>query len=205
MGGIEYHRTEARLSSIDTLIEQESQYLSLMVAKVLGCDPHVLLVEKSVARAAQDLLREHGVAVALGLSQRQLERVAWLTGGAVAASVDAVHPRCVGRCARFHLLAQPGLGHRGSQTEGSQHGGQGPDSRQRHEPPLMVFDGCIEGRGCTVVLCGEGDMGRQERLRACGAQGAVLASCARQQMSLLADRIAVALPVAQTLAAVTSR
>lgn len=66
LGGIEYHRTEARLASIDTLLEQEGQYLRLMVAAVLACNPHVILIERTVARAAQDLLLEHGVAMALG-------------------------------------------------------------------------------------------------------------------------------------------
>ena len=52
-GALEYQRVENRLSSLDTLLDQEREYLRVAVARITNHQPHVLLVEKTVARYAQ--------------------------------------------------------------------------------------------------------------------------------------------------------
>jgi hypothetical protein len=49
-GALEYQRAASRLSSLDTLLDQEREYLRMEVAHVTSVNPHVLLVERTVAR-----------------------------------------------------------------------------------------------------------------------------------------------------------
>jgi len=49
-GALEYQRAASRLSSLDTLLDQEREYLRMEVARVTSLNPHVLLVERTVAR-----------------------------------------------------------------------------------------------------------------------------------------------------------
>lgn len=53
LGALEYQRVSNRLSSLDTLLDQEREYLRVEVARITAHNPHVLLVEKTVARYAQ--------------------------------------------------------------------------------------------------------------------------------------------------------
>lgn len=52
-GGIEYTRTENRIASLDTLLEQEERYMEILVTKIFKLKPDVLIVGKSVCRKAQ--------------------------------------------------------------------------------------------------------------------------------------------------------
>ena len=60
-GGIEFTRTENRIASLDTLLEQEEKYMAILVAKIVGLKPDLLLVGRSVSRQAQELLLRAGV------------------------------------------------------------------------------------------------------------------------------------------------
>jgi chaperonin GroEL (HSP60 family) len=62
-GGIEFHRMDYRLSSLDTLIDQEDKFLEIMVDKIMSLSPDIILVGKSVSRRAQELLSSHHVVV----------------------------------------------------------------------------------------------------------------------------------------------
>lgn len=43
-GGIEFQRTEAKLSSMDTLIEQEEKYMEILVEKIMSLKPGKLML-----------------------------------------------------------------------------------------------------------------------------------------------------------------
>jgi len=43
-GGIEFQRTDTRLSSMDTLIEQEDSYISILVEKIMYVDRTYFLI-----------------------------------------------------------------------------------------------------------------------------------------------------------------
>jgi 1-phosphatidylinositol-3-phosphate 5-kinase len=40
-GGIEFQRTDARLSSMETLIEQEDRYMEILVEKIMSLKPGI--------------------------------------------------------------------------------------------------------------------------------------------------------------------
>lgn len=56
-GSLEYQRVASKLSSFDSLREQEAEHLRLAVSRVASVAPDVVLVERSVARAAQVRLK----------------------------------------------------------------------------------------------------------------------------------------------------
>ncbi|KAG8063112.1 hypothetical protein GUJ93_ZPchr0003g17961 [Zizania palustris] len=62
-GALEYHRVTNQLSSIDTLLQQETDHLKMAVAKIVAQKPNLLLVEKTVSRYAQDLLLEKNISL----------------------------------------------------------------------------------------------------------------------------------------------
>ena len=74
-GGIEFQRTDTKLSSMDTLIEQEDKYMEILVEKIMSLKPDIILVGKAVARKAQELLCEHKVVVMQNVKPQLLERI----------------------------------------------------------------------------------------------------------------------------------
>ena len=52
-GALQYQRVEGRLSSLDTLLEQERAHLRVACSRAVALQPSVVLVEKSCARYAQ--------------------------------------------------------------------------------------------------------------------------------------------------------
>ena len=68
-GGIDFQRADARMSSLDTLIEQEDQYLKILVEKIMSLKPDIILVGKAVARRAQELLYDYPVAILQNVKQ----------------------------------------------------------------------------------------------------------------------------------------
>ena len=64
---------------------QEAEHLRLAVARLAQLQPDVLLVEKSVARSAQEALLNNGVSLALNMKRSTLDRVGRCTGAQVRA------------------------------------------------------------------------------------------------------------------------
>ncbi|CAG9463493.1 unnamed protein product [Pedinophyceae sp. YPF-701] len=179
LGALEYHRTTDRLSSLDTLLEQEREYLAQAVEFICRAGPSVLLVEGTVARHAQQLLLERGVSLALNIGAETLERVARLTRGRVAATLEQLEPRCLGTCASFHILPAR---HAGG-------AGRGADR------PLMVFDGCDVGLGGTVLVRAP-SVELLPPLTSAVEAGVVTAVQQLQEALLMADTLAVCAPAA---------
>ena len=63
--------------------------------------PDVLLVEKSVARSAQEALLRKGISLVLNVKPKLLERLARCTGAQVAPSVEHLNHACVAFCKEF--------------------------------------------------------------------------------------------------------
>ena len=80
--GIEFQRTDMKLSSMDTLIEQEDKHMEIAVSKIMSLHPNVILVGKSIGRKAQELLCEHDVVVMQNVKMSILEKVGygWMDG-----------------------------------------------------------------------------------------------------------------------------
>jgi 1-phosphatidylinositol-3-phosphate 5-kinase len=75
-GGIEFTRTENRIASLDTLLEQEDKYIEILVGKILKLKPDVLMVGKAVSRRAQELLFKSNVQLLQHVKTSLLTRIA---------------------------------------------------------------------------------------------------------------------------------
>ena len=106
-GGIDFQRADARMSSLDTLIEQEDQYLKILVEKIMSLKPDIILVGKAVARRAQELLYDYPVAILQNIKQLLLERISRMTGAIILPSIDHMIQQygqeCLGTCTQFWL------------------------------------------------------------------------------------------------------
>jgi len=137
-GAIEYQRSPAQLSCMDTLLDQEAVHLDLLVRRVMLYSPSLVLVERSVAGPAQDRLGELGVVLAVNVKARLLRRVARCTGASILSVPEqlGVQAARLGTCRAFRLESHPDATRRGvSHT-------------------LMFFEGCPRPLGCTIVLRG---------------------------------------------------
>ena len=76
--------------SLETVTLQEAEYVKNVVGKLLELKPNVVLVEKSVAHLAQELLKEKGVSLAVNVKMKVLERLARMTQGSLIESVDTL-------------------------------------------------------------------------------------------------------------------
>ncbi|KAK6025058.1 1-phosphatidylinositol-4-phosphate 5-kinase, partial [Ostertagia ostertagi] len=74
-GSIEYERVQGRLSTLEPILNQEGEFLSKQVERILSRRPSVLLVEGGVSRLAADLLCEAGVRLVSDFEQALAESV----------------------------------------------------------------------------------------------------------------------------------
>ena len=107
-GGIEFTRAENRIASLETLFEQESKYMEILVGKILKLQPSLVLVGKSVSRRAQELLLQHNVVLIQQVKVSLLNRIARQTGGTVISGTDHIMnqfgAKVLGKCCRFRLV-----------------------------------------------------------------------------------------------------
>jgi hypothetical protein len=89
-GGIEYTRTENRIASLDTLLEQEERYMEILVSKIFKLKPNILLVGKSVCRKAHELLLRANIVLIQYVKPALMSRIARQTGATVLSSIDHV-------------------------------------------------------------------------------------------------------------------
>ncbi|CAI2183573.1 5834_t:CDS:2, partial [Funneliformis geosporum] len=144
---LEYHRVENQLMSLQPVLAQEEEHLKNLVARIVALRPHLVLVEKTVARLALQFLLEKNVAVALNVKPSVIEAVARCTRADIIPSIDklALEPR-LGKCGTFsvktfvHQLI--------------------PSRRKTY----LVFEKCPRELGCTIVLRG-GDISTLEKIK----------------------------------------
>ena len=106
-GGIEFTRN-ARISSLDTLLEQEDKYIEILVGKILKLEPDLLIVGKGVSRRAQELLLKNKVQLLQQVKAPLLSRIARQTGATVISSTDHIMNQfgghALGKCQRFRFI-----------------------------------------------------------------------------------------------------
>ncbi|KAA6428100.1 MAG: hypothetical protein FRX49_02761, partial [Trebouxia sp. A1-2] len=81
----------------------EHEHLRITVERVADYKPDVLLVEKSVARYAQQLLLQKGISVVLNVKRSLLNRLARCTEAQVASSVEDLNNHCIAFCKEFRV------------------------------------------------------------------------------------------------------
>ncbi|KAJ3691760.1 hypothetical protein LUZ61_020924 [Rhynchospora tenuis] len=141
-GALEYQRVSNLLSSFDTLLQQEVEYLRMAVAKIQVHRPDVLLVEKAVARSAQDLFLNRNISLVLNIKRPLLERIARCTGAQIVPSIDHLSEPQLGQCELFHV-----------EKFLEEHGSAGEEGKKGLKT-LMFFEDCPRPFGCTILLKG---------------------------------------------------
>ncbi|KAJ3677131.1 hypothetical protein LUZ60_002855 [Juncus effusus] len=141
-GALEYQRVSNLLSSFDTLLQQEMEYLRMAVAKIQAHQPNILLVEKAVSRSAQDLFLNQNISLVLNIKRPLLERIARCTGAQIVPSIDHLSNPKLGNCESFHV-----------EKFVEKHGGAGEGGKQVVKT-LMFFEDCPRPLGCTILLKG---------------------------------------------------
>eukprot|EP00250_Pteridium_aquilinum_P001811 c12023_g1_i2 orf=2594-6202(-) len=141
-GALEYQRVSNQLSSLDTLLQQESDHLSMTASRIEAHHPNVVLVEKTVSRQAQERLLNKDISLVLNVKRPLLERIARCTGAEIVPAPDQIIKARPGHCDLFHV-------ERFVEELGS--AGQ---SGKKLVKTLMFFDGCPRPLGCTVLLKG---------------------------------------------------
>ncbi|GLD93120.1 hypothetical protein PINS_up001712 [Pythium insidiosum] len=167
--GISYDRSfdasgggnNGKLSSLDTLIEQERSYMGILVDKIARLEPDVIFVEHSVSRHAQELLHARGIAIVLNVKRATLERIARHTDAVLLPSVeniDQAEPDLViGSCRAFYVRTFS-VAHDPEDVKTAQ--GTPPLPTMMGIPPrsrneaYMYLDGCDPLNGCTVLITG---------------------------------------------------
>lgn len=95
------------MSSLDPLVLQEHAFLQNFVKRVLVLKPNILLVEKNVARVAQDMLLEGGVTLVYNIKQSKMENIARCTGANILSTMEQVTTARLGTCQQFRLQKYP--------------------------------------------------------------------------------------------------
>ena len=110
-GGIDFERNAAsRLSSLDTLLEQEKDYMVILVQKLLQLKPSILFVHKSVSRQAQELFGQYQVVLIIHTKMELMQRISRQTGAIILPSIEHVTQlgeKCIGKCEEFRLESVP--------------------------------------------------------------------------------------------------
>ncbi|KAK3984887.1 putative phosphatidylinositol-4-phosphate 5-kinase [Cladorrhinum sp. PSN332] len=135
---LEYQRhPEQHFMSLQPVIEQEKEYLRMVVNRILNLEPHVLLVEKSVAGVALQYLAEANVAVAYNVKPSVIEAVSRIVNMPVISSMDMLSLGArVGTCDSFEVKTYVNNGIKG------------------RKKTYIFFSGCAKDRGCTIALRG---------------------------------------------------
>lgn len=107
-GGIEFTRTENRIASLETLMEQEGKYIEILVGKILKVKPDILMVGRAVSRKAQELLLQANVTLVQHVKATLLNRISRQTGATIISSTDHIMNQfaahVLGRCNRFRII-----------------------------------------------------------------------------------------------------
>lgn len=91
------------MSSLDPLILQEYAFLQNFVKRVLALKPDLFLVEKNVARVAQDMLLAGGVTLVYNIKPEIMENISRCTRADILQTMEQVKRPRLGSCATFKL------------------------------------------------------------------------------------------------------
>uniref|UniRef100_M4BZJ9 FYVE-type domain-containing protein n=1 Tax=Hyaloperonospora arabidopsidis (strain Emoy2) TaxID=559515 RepID=M4BZJ9_HYAAE len=163
--GISYDRSNSagRMSSLDTLLEQEKGYMAILVEKISALEPDVIFVENAVSRHAQELLYERRISIVLNVKKEILYRIARHTGAKVLTSVDHVDrinpEKAIGSCRSFTVKSVPkvldeGRANKTLQTLASVFTKTAAASNRLQTDTYLYVDGCDPLNGCTVLITG---------------------------------------------------
>lgn len=140
-GALEFQRREGSVQPMQQLLEQEEEYLKILVKKIRVLSPDVVLVEKSASRKVQMWLLNANISLVINVKAALLHRIARMTGGAVTLRTEELRSEAsdtLGTCARWRVVRVPITSAVGRQKSVC----------------YMYFEGCRAELGCTLLLRG---------------------------------------------------
>eukprot|EP01088_Endostelium_zonatum_P008518 TRINITY_DN2153_c0_g1_i1.p1 TRINITY_DN2153_c0_g1~~TRINITY_DN2153_c0_g1_i1.p1 ORF type:complete len:1989 (-),score=536.03 TRINITY_DN2153_c0_g1_i1:43-6009(-) len=162
-GSLEFQRGE-RLTSFDSLIQQEAEYLKLVVDRIAALKPDVVVIEKTVSRVALDMILEKSITLVLNVRMVVLERIARFTGAVIISAVEnsGLNEGVLGRNVKEFKVCTWKTGttattnhHPPASGKGDKGGDKGAAAAsQQGKKTLMYFGGCQKEMGCSIVLKG---------------------------------------------------
>lgn len=100
----EFQRKENQLSSFDTLLSQEQEYLKNLVERVKRVRPSIIFVQKSVSRYALDILHRYGIVVVVNIKPSVMARIARSTQADLVTNLDQLFFDIkLGACGHFYV------------------------------------------------------------------------------------------------------
>ncbi|KAJ1435647.1 GroEL-like apical domain-containing protein, partial [Ochromonadaceae sp. CCMP2298] len=179
-----------KLSSMDTLIEQEDKHMEIAVQKLMSLRPDVILVARSIARKAQEILCEHNVVVMQNVKLHLLERIGRMTGAMLLPSTDHMIKQfgaeCLGTCAHFRLNVVHDDPERRSVAP---HARRILETRVARGSTYAHMQGCPSERGCSIILRG-GDRATLKEVKRILRFSVVVAYHLRLEVAYYNDRCA---------------
>lgn len=132
---IVYQRVEGKYVTIETLMLQESEYLTNVVGRIRAIGPNIILVHKNVSGIAQEMLRRYNITLVVDVKLSVLKRLSRCLQCDVVQSIDSNIGRPkLGVCEKFYI-----------QTFANSIG---------MCKTLMFFETPSNPRGCSVLLRG---------------------------------------------------
>lgn len=134
---IEYQRHQQHFMSLQPVIEQEKEFLRIVVQRITNLRPQVLLAEKSVSGVALQYLSEANISVAYNVKHTVIEAVARCAETEIISSLDMLAlPVQVGRCSAFEVRTFVNNDYPGRKKS------------------YIFLSGCRPELGCTIALRG---------------------------------------------------
>jgi hypothetical protein len=100
---VEFERKVPRLSSFDTLLAQEEEYLHILVLRIASIKPDIVLVTKSVSRLAQEFMLQEGLCLALNIKPHTMQIISRITNSDILSSTEHIVSANMGTCGRLHI------------------------------------------------------------------------------------------------------
>lgn len=135
---IEYQRHQQQhFMSLQPVIEQEKEFLRMVVNRIINLRPHVLLAHKSVSGVALQYLSEAGIAVAYNVKLAVIEAVSRCAKADIIETLDMlVLPTQVGQAGGFEVKTYVN------------------NSFPGRKKTYIFISGCKKELGCTIALRG---------------------------------------------------
>lgn len=135
---IEYQRHQQHhFMSLQPVIEQEKEYLRMVVSRIANLRPHVLLANKSVSGVALQYLSDAGIAVVYNVKLAVIEAVSRCAKADIIESLDMlVLPTQVGLAGGFEVKTFVNNDYPG------------------RKKTYIFISGCKQELGCTIALRG---------------------------------------------------
>ena len=133
---IEYQRIQNEFVSFDTLLAQERDHLRILVGRLIALKPDIVLVEKTVARIALEMLLQADICILSNVKISVLSAVSRCTQAEIIHSIDKLSMEAIGSCSQvtFRTYIHPYI--------------------DGHRKTFLFVEGVPEYLGCTLVIRG---------------------------------------------------